>query len=233
MTTPEQRSEDEVVDGCRQGRRWAQAELFARHHRPLYRFLVAQCGDAALAEDLVQETFIKVFRSIGSFRADSRVSSWMTRIALNTFYELMRRDQTKSRVLEQLEADPTGHRSCCLPPPSSPAERHELEDLVGKAIHRLSEADRAIILLHDLQGYRYHEIAEILAIAMGTVASRLSRARDRLRGLIRDISETPTEESVDPVPPTSKTTAQRSTRPPATDPSTPPRAVKRLAWSES
>lgn len=199
MSTGRQYSEDEVVEGCRQGADWARAELFDRHHRPLYRFLVAHCGDPALAEDLVQETFIKVYAKIGRFRGDAKVSTWMTRIALNCFYEIVRRSRTHQRTLDSIaKAGDSSHQAAWhLPRSQDTVSRRELGDLLAKALHRVSEADRAIILLHDLRGFRYQEIADILDIAMGTVASRLSRARNRLREAVRQLSSpsTPTEEN--------------------------------------
>lgn len=179
-------SEAEVVAGCERGAGWARRALFERHHRAIFRFLVARCGNPDLAEDLVQETFIAAYGSISSFRGDARVETWMMRIALNCLYAAGRRGELGRRKLAEVEAgDPRAewlHRAG-----RGAASGHAERDLLQRALARLDQEDAAVILLHDLQGYRYREIAETLDVAVGTVGSRLSRARGRLRRILEDL----------------------------------------------
>ena len=183
-------SEAEVVAGCRRGAGWARRALFERHHRAIFRFLVAQCGNPDLVEDLVQETFLAAYGSVSSFRGDARVETWMMRIALNCLYAAGRRGELGRRKLAEVEAgDPRAewaHRAG-----RGAASGHEQRDLLQRALARLDPEDTAVILLHDLQGYRYREIAQTLDVAVGTVGSRLSRARERLRGIIEDLGRLP------------------------------------------
>ena len=182
---------------CKRGKRWAQRELFERHYQPLYRFLLGQCGDPALAEDLVQDTFVKVLRAISSFRGDARVRSWMTRVALNSFYEATRRRQTANRVLEEYstrQGAARPGRAADIGPLGRQHGRRELGDLLERALRLLTAEDRSVILLHDLEGYTYEEIAAIADVARGTVGSRLSRARARLRERIRELAGVDPEE---------------------------------------
>ncbi len=185
-------SEAEIIAGCKRGADWARRALFERHHRAIYRFLVAQCRDPSLAEDLVQDTFLRAYEAIPQFRGDSRVASWMTRIALNCLYGVSRRGETARRKLEQVH---TGDQRAAWTQPrdTTSADHHERRDLVRRALSRLDQDDAAVIVLHDLQGYRYREIAETLEIAVGTVGSRLNRARARLRTIIEELSRLPEE----------------------------------------
>ncbi len=185
-------SEAEVIAGCKRGADWARRALFERHHRAIYRFLVAQCHDPSLAEDLVQDTFLRAYQAIPKFRGDARVASWMTRIALNCLYGVSRRGEAARRNLEQVQ---TGdHRAAWTQPrQTTSADHHERRDLVRRALTRLDRDDAAVIVLHDLQGYRYREIAESLEIAVGTVGSRLNRARERLRDIVEELSRLPEE----------------------------------------
>ncbi len=192
MSKGPEASEAEVIAGCKRGADWARRALFERHHRAIYRFLVAQCRDPSLAEDLVQDTFLRTYEAIPKFRGDARVVSWMTRIALNCLYGAGRRGEAARRKLEQIQ---TGDQRGAWAQPSAPtsADHHERRDLVRRALAKLDQDDAAVIVLHDLQGYRYREIAETLEIAVGTVGSRLNRARGRLRGIIEQLSRPPEE----------------------------------------
>ena len=103
MSSGSEASEAEVIAGCKRGADWARRALFERHHRAIYRFLVAQCRDPSLAEDLVQDTFLRAYEAIPQFRGDARIASWMTRIALNHLYTAARRDAAARRKLEQIQ----------------------------------------------------------------------------------------------------------------------------------
>jgi len=186
MDEPADVSEEELVEACRQGRRWAQRELFERHHRHVYRALVALCREPGEAEDLTQETFLRAFEALGSFEGRSAIRTWLNRIGVNLFRETRRREQTARRRLARAEAEAPVLRSI---PGGAMTRRADpsLRELASRGLAELDESDRVVLVLHVVLGYRYDEIAAILDVAPGTVGSRLSRARRRLREIVLEL----------------------------------------------
>jgi RNA polymerase sigma factor (sigma-70 family) len=147
-------------------------------------------GDADSAEDITQNTFLAAFRSLTRFRGGS-FRSWLYRIATNACYdELRRRRRSPVQLLE--DETENGGRSSLLDDmhsfnilPENEYERHEVERTVQRALNRLDADQRAVVVLIDLQDFVYQEAAQILGIPIGTVKSRLARARLQLRHLLR------------------------------------------------
>lgn len=193
MTMPlsDSPSEDEIVEGCRQGRDWARRALFDQHHKAVYHVLLAKSGDAAEAEELAQDAFLRAYRTIGDYRGSGKVRSWLIRIAVNAFYDRKRRETTYRRKLRTLRAGPEETApeppSSLLEDPEESAGRRELGELLWRALERLDGDRRDVVVLHDVQGHTYAEVAEILGIPRGTVASRLSRAHVELREILADV----------------------------------------------
>ena len=162
-------------------------ELYDRFKDRVYNVCYRITGNATDALDASQETFGIVFRRIGEFRFQSRFSSWVYRIAVNASIDLRRR--TRTRRLASLEAaqdsgilaggrfDLSDHG---IEMPSVSASRRELEEEIQRAISRLSQKLRTIVVLRYTQNLSYEEISEALQISLGTVKSRLSRAHDAL-----------------------------------------------------
>ncbi len=189
--------EEELVAACRRGERWAQRELFEKHNVAVFRALLALSGDSGVAEDLVQETFLKAYGAIGGFRGHSSVRTWLMRIGTNAFYAERRREQTRRRHLSQIDKEGSGtDLRIVTSVPEDRQNRREFRDLVLRSLGELSVTDRTVLTLHDIEGYRYAEIAEILDVAPGTVGSRLSRARERLVVAIRDLLGVSAEETL-------------------------------------
>lgn len=146
-------------------------------------------GDADSAEDLVQNAFISAYRNLSSFRNGS-FRSWLYRIATNLCYDEIRR--RKRHPLFSLEYEDNEEERLFpvfdLPDtrilPEKEYERSELRQAVQRAINKLDPDQRAVVVLVDLQDFDYQEAAQILGIPIGTVRSRLSRARLRLRSLL-------------------------------------------------
>ena len=162
-------------------------DLYMGYRDRVYNVCYRITGDATDALDAAQETFGILFRKIGGFRFESRFSSWVYRIAVNTSIDLKRRAQSRGWTsLDALQAGPTGDGSRFeitdekAEAPQAATSRHELEDEIQRAIDRLSPKMRAITVLRYLEGLSYDEIAETLAISLGTVKSRLSRAHAAL-----------------------------------------------------
>lgn len=138
-------------------------------------------GNAADAEDVVQETLVGAFRGLGGFRGQASVKTWLTRILIKRVARLRR-----SQYLRQ--AGPIDEAAGCSDRAggATATGRADIRMDVSAVLADLSEEHRTVILLREMQQMRYDEIAEALAIPRGTVESRLSRARQRLKELLKD-----------------------------------------------
>ncbi|MDE6416349.1 MAG: RNA polymerase sigma factor [Duncaniella sp.] len=151
-------------------------EYVESNQRAVRRFLTALCcGDTDLADDLAQDTFMKAYLACDGFRGDSKLSTWIYRIAYNTFLTSRRNVQNHSPITE---AESMGS--------SERADKNfEYQDLYS-ALGQLGESERSAVLLHYMQGYALNEIAEITASSTDAVKQRLSRARKHLKGLLTE-----------------------------------------------
>jgi RNA polymerase sigma-70 factor (ECF subfamily) len=143
--------------------------LYARHASVVWGFARRLLpGREADAEDVLQEVWLRALRALPAFRWDSSLRSWLCGIAVNCA-----RERWRERPFEQVEASV-----------AAPTEPRETEIDLGRALERLSEGYREVVLLHDVMGYTHEEIAEILDIEAGTSKSQLSRGRAALRTLL-------------------------------------------------
>ena len=169
-------NETELVLKARDGDRNAFNELVRIHAQGVMNVIYRMCGDAQVAEDAAQETFIRAWSHLGSFRVDSSLRNWLYRIALNTATDMLRKEK---RILPgdvddfQL-ADPQ-------PGPEGIYLQEERTALVQAAIQSLPDASRAVLVLKEYEGLSYREIADALDIPIGTVMSRLNYARKTLK----------------------------------------------------
>lgn len=167
-----------LLRAAQKGNKAAFEKLITPHLSKLYNLayhLVQHRDDAA---DAVQDTAIKAFRSLGGFREEADLGTWLSRILRNTIL-----DEVKRAVRRHEEAtDVLPERAVHITEPKM--ERQELRDLMLGFIHELSDKLREPVILYDLEGFSYEEIAEILEINVGTVKSRLSRGRMALRDKI-------------------------------------------------
>ncbi len=170
-------NEKVLIDRCRAGERDAQRELFERTSTPIYRLLLRMTGNPDDAIDLMQETYVKGLQGLGQFNGRSEIGTWFYRIAVNQAMQLRRRKGTSALKLQELA--PT--RPAEVPEPTTDVRL----DIEG-AMAELASEDRAILLLRYQEELDYRRIAEVLECAEGTVASKLNRARDRLREILRD-----------------------------------------------
>lgn len=143
-------------------------------------------GDPDSASDAVQESFLKVYRRLHQYRGGS-FRAWLLRIVTNTCYDSLR--VNKRHVAGRLDSDHllperdrrlADHRSS----PHDQLMRHELASLLQYAIRQLPPEQRAVLIMCDLEGLEYHEVASATGVALGTVKSRLSRARAKVRGVL-------------------------------------------------
>jgi RNA polymerase sigma-70 factor (ECF subfamily) len=166
--------------------------LVLRYQSRVYRLVRILAGNLPEAEDLTQETFIRAYRAIGRFRRDSTFRTWLHRIAVNaTWSHLARRRHGISLVA--LESDADGNMAvtdvaACDDDPETALIRRQAID---RALATLSTEARLVITLRDIQGLEYQEIATITGVPIGTVESRLFRARRRLRPLLEPLRTPP------------------------------------------
>ena len=166
-------------------------EVVDTYRDQVYNLTYRMLGDRTEAEDLAQEVFITVFKSIDSFRGDAKFSTWLYRIAANHCknrikYLARRRDRQQTEYLEEAAAggDGTAARLAGTTPAPAPDMQlagAELERLVQKTIASLDEEQRLLVILRDVEDLSYGEISEITNLPEGTVKSRLHRARMTLR----------------------------------------------------
>ena len=153
-----------------------------------YRFL----GSREAAEDVTQEAFLRAYRALATFRGE-RFGAWLLRIVANAARdELRRRGRRPQRSLDELRDDPDSHGfepPDTGPTPEASALQAELRRTLEAALQQLPEDWRMVVLLSDVHGLSYHEVAEATGLPLGTVKSRLSRARGRLRDILRASGE--------------------------------------------
>jgi RNA polymerase sigma-70 factor (ECF subfamily) len=190
LPAPAEVRDDEVlVRAAQAGDLEAFNLLVQRHERPVFNVALRLLRDVGLAEDATQDTFIRAWQNIRTFQTGS-VRSWLYKIATNRSYDMLRasaRRPAGSLEAEVVEIEPiwssggAGDES-----PDALALRRELSIYLERALTALPEDQRMVVLLVDVQGLDYHEVAETLGIALGTVKSRLSRARARIRQALAD-----------------------------------------------
>lgn len=142
-------------------------------------------GDAALVEDVAQETFLRVFRALPNFdrNGPARLSTWILTIASHRTIDELRRRKLDTRPLESPSATNLVAKSRA----DESAERKMLAEVIAKAVDELAPEYRAAFILREYHGLEYAEIASALGIDLGTVKSRLNRARKRLRQALQEV----------------------------------------------
>ncbi|RUL88296.1 sigma-70 family RNA polymerase sigma factor [Tautonia sociabilis] len=183
-----------LVEAARAGRAEAFGELVKRHQDRLYPTLLRLTGSAEDAQDLLQESFLRAYKKLGRFRGGSSFYTWLYRLAVNLALSHRRRRKGPVRLSElrgegaaplEPPADPT--RS----DPTLPAEQAEREAIIQAALDALAPDHRAVVVLKEFDGLRYEEIAATLGVPVGTVRSRLHRARRELRDRLSGIVDEP------------------------------------------
>ena len=183
-------SEDQFLEKLRRGDALAYERLVAEHSGDVYALLYRLTTDAEEARDLTQETFLRTFQSIDRFRGDSSLKTWIYRIAINQarnrwrWWRRRRRDATVSLDAPIGECEQTVGASLKnhdAIDPEQEALAHERESQLREALQELKSAYREAVILRDVEGFSYEEIAAMLQINIGTVKSRLSRGRLELR----------------------------------------------------
>ncbi len=167
-------------------------ELVRRYETKIYSVAYRFMGNHADAGDLAQETFIRMYQALPGFRGESSFSTWLYRIAANACRDELRKRQRRRSISmdELIENSPAsvpvaaGNDS-----PEEVLQRNETQRHVQECLNRLSDDHRLVLVMREIQGLSYEEIAEVLNCSLGTVKSRISRARNALKEKIREKGE--------------------------------------------
>ena len=173
---------EELVRAAAKGNTLAFEELVRLHEKKVYALTLRMCGNPEDARDAAQEAFLSAWRGLPSFRGEAGFSTWLYRLASNAAIDQLRRNrrQREEASLDAGEMD-TPDQS---PGPQEAAEGSELQRAVADGLASLSEDHRRILLLREYQELSYDEIAQTLDMDLGTVKSRISRARRALRKIL-------------------------------------------------
>ena len=190
-STPEANDEPLLIDRARSGDLEAYDELIRRHQERIYGTVYHMTSNHEDANDLTQETFIKAFQALKSFKGGSSFYTWIYRIAVNkTINFLKLRKNRASMSLNDLdfnaENDPDLVALVSDKTPRRDAGLTELQEKLNEAMGKLSDVHRLVVTLHDVQGVPHEEIAQIMECNVGTVRSRLFYARQQLQGYLSD-----------------------------------------------
>ena len=190
-------SDQEVVALARAGKEAGYRELLRRYERPVFSLIYRMVRDRAAAEDLAQETFVKVLNALESYRSEYKFSSWIFKIANNAAIDHLRRRELDTlsldgapdaRTAEEVEATAL-QATERGPGPLAELESRELGAAIEQAIAKLRPEYRACILLRHVEGRAYEEIAEALDLPLGTVKTYIHRARLELREHLADLKD--------------------------------------------
>ncbi|HLN31487.1 MAG TPA: sigma-70 family RNA polymerase sigma factor [Gemmataceae bacterium] len=180
-----------LIAECLQGRTAAFGELVRRYQDRLYNTVYRLVDNSEDAQDVIQDAFLNAYQSLNSFKGDSQFFTWLYRIAVNTAISFKR----KRRVVLAIRSNRPGTGdsepldSSEFSRPEHALEKAEQERRIQGALQRLSVEHRTVLILKDMEGQKYETMAEVLQVPIGTVRSRLHRARLELRELLQQDEE--------------------------------------------
>jgi RNA polymerase sigma-70 factor, ECF subfamily len=185
-----------LVERAQQGDKKAFGLLVEKYHRKLGRLLSRMVRDQAEVEDVVQESFIKAYRALHNFRGDSAFYTWLYRIGINTAKNYLVSLGRKPQVMQDIEIDDVenydeGGDMRTMDTPETALMTKEIAQTVNDTIASLPEELRTAITLRELEGLSYEDIAVIMQCPIGTVRSRIFRARETISQKLRPLLDTP------------------------------------------
>lgn len=185
----------ELVKKCQGGDTKAFNELVTRYRGKAYAMIYNMVRNEQDAWDLAQDGFLKAWKSIASFRGQSAFYTWLYRIMTNVTIDWLRKKQIQggTEFDDSLELSHVEPGSATMPKaellPDEKMEHAEIRKRIDSALKKLSPEHRAVIVMKEMDGLQYHEIADALGCSLGTVMSRLFYARKKLQTLLRDVYE--------------------------------------------
>jgi RNA polymerase sigma-70 factor (ECF subfamily) len=185
-----ERTQALLIENLREGDMTALAILFEKYQRLVYRIAIQITKNHEDANDVMQDTFLKVYESIHSFRKDAAFETWLYRIVVNHAMNVVKRQKRRSEspisATSETEIHPDLKRAAdWVNNPQLNVERKELQKWVMQAVDSLPVKHRVVVILHEFEGLTHPEIASILNCSEGTVRSRLHYARKKLRDLLK------------------------------------------------
>lgn len=187
-------SDKALISLIKNGDKEAFSILIKRYEKKVLNILYLQLGNTPDLEDLVQEVFIKVFKNVKNFRGESQFSTWLYRIAVNVSYDYKRKSKDIYSLDDPLKEDEEDTFEKIIPnndeDPLSIIEGEELRNKLRKLIKELPKEYQEVLILREYEGLSYEEISKILNCPIGTVESRLFRARKELKEkLLKEVGE--------------------------------------------
>ncbi len=178
-----------LVEKARDGDEDAFAELVARYQSRVFNLARSLTGNDADADDLAQDVFVRVFRGLRGFRGDSAFRTWLYRVAVNVVRSQLRRPSLFAflRRRDADQATPPGDPLDELADPGDVETSVVRRDAIDRALGQLTPALRLAVILRDIEGLEYREMADVLGVPIGTVMSRIARGREKLRPLLADL----------------------------------------------
>ena len=177
-------TEQELVRAAAGGDTEAFERLVRTYENKIYHLALRMCGSADEAADIAQEAFLAAWRGLPSFRGEAGFATWLYRLTSNAAIDYLRRQKNQRGDMalddEELGLDAVDSG----PGPQETAEGSELRSAVAAGLNQLSEGHRQVLVLREIQGLSYEEIASVLELDIGTVKSRISRARSSLRKIL-------------------------------------------------
>jgi RNA polymerase sigma-70 factor (ECF subfamily) len=191
MTT-ENWDEEELVEAAQRGSLDAFNELILHYQNQVYNLAYSIMHDPAAADDATQEAFISAYRALDGFRGGS-FRSWLLRIVTNACYDELRRRKRRPKVswedFGDMDEEANPHLVNGGPKPEESVQQEELRALLERTIAKLPDHQRTTLILVDRLGLSYEEAAETMDVALGTVKSRLARARTQMQELLQEERE--------------------------------------------
>lgn len=183
--------EPALVRLAKQGDQDAFASLMTSYEKPIYNLCFRMCGNTEDAEELTQTAFLKAWHALPRFQEDSTFFTWLYRLAKNTCIDFLRHEGRRNRTLHTVSLEQEDQSSAAIPDlrylPEEEALKRDLRQSLLRALEKLSPEHRSILMQREIDGLSYQEIADLLELELGTVKSRIARARLSLRQiLLRD-----------------------------------------------
>jgi RNA polymerase sigma-70 factor, ECF subfamily len=163
-------------------------KLFAQYNRRIFNTAYRILGEESSAEDALQETLLNIYRGISSFRGDSKVSTWISKIAINVCLGMLRKGKSRqySELDDEYAAELPAESTACVDPLAY-ASREELKSFVREAFSRMPDKQSIVVQLHDMEGNTIQEIAKIIGCPAGTIKSRLFYGRQEFKVIYSSI----------------------------------------------
>jgi RNA polymerase sigma-70 factor (ECF subfamily) len=174
----------QLIEECLRGRLEAFNELVRRYQDRLFNAVFRFLDNAEDAQDVVQESFVSAWQALGRFKGDAKFFTWIYRIAINHAIDLKRKQKVSHSLEVHLHEEMQPMDPSSGSRPDEAAERGEEAERLKRALNLVSSEHRLVLILKDIDGMKYEEMAEALDVPIGTIRSRLHRAREELREIL-------------------------------------------------